>query len=248
MAMHEIGALLFQLGLRMHHGDIVSIDQWNENPRGVAWVDIPPRVTLFSHHGYLAHDVYPDGVADIVGYWAEDHILGGVTVFDRQAEQRASRYPPNVYFHSCRAGVTNRYYQLRDEQQQALLEFLLADTQSDNSPTSLLPIVADKSNTVRVDEEKAIFSHFYRDIWERKPPTQEYLKFLERAPKSVGDYPEYEAFFTHLNTNFGTTTIVCPCGRGECCTASNAAHGDTDGGTAEEKEKWSHDQDSKDAS
>lgn len=146
--MHEIGTILFQLGVRMHKGDIESIDQWNEKPHGVIWADVPPRATLFSHHGYLADDVYPQGVADIVGYWAEDRILGGVTVFDRQAEQRAPRYPPNVYFHSCRANVTNRYYQLRGDQQQALLDFLLANTQGHNSLTSPLPIVADNQNTV----------------------------------------------------------------------------------------------------
>lgn len=30
--------------------------------------------------------LYPHGFADVVGYWAETHIFGGVVVFDRGAD------------------------------------------------------------------------------------------------------------------------------------------------------------------
>lgn len=207
VSMHEIGALLFQLGLRLHDGNIESIDQWNERPPDATYVEVPPRPTLFNHHGYLADDVYPDGVADIVGYWAEDRILGGVTVFDRNSKQQAPEIPPNVYFHSCRALVTKRYYQLRDDQQQALMDFLLAE--HPDSSTSPLPILADNQNLVRVNAEAAILGHFYRDVWERKPPTEEHLKIMQSVPRGVGDYPEYEGFINHVNT-FPTVTITMP--------------------------------------
>lgn len=99
-----------------------------------------------------------------------------------------------------------------------------------------------------MDEEKAILSHFYRDAWERKPPTREHIKFLERAPRSVGDYPEYEAFIRHLNTNFGTTnvTIERPFSLGlrEDGTAGNAAQSDIDSRDVQGKEKEGPDQDS----
>lgn len=32
---------------------------------------------------YTKSEQYPKGVADVVGYWAETHIFGGVVVFDR---------------------------------------------------------------------------------------------------------------------------------------------------------------------
>jgi hypothetical protein len=208
IAMHEVGALLFQLGLRMHQGNIESIEQWNEKPPGARWELTPPKPTLFNHHAYLDGDVYPRGVADIVGYWAENRILGGVTVFDRQAEAMNPQFPPNVYFHSCRRRVTYRYYQLRDEQQQALLAYLLAENPDPSK--SPLPIVADNRNLVRVDEERAIQQHLYRDIWERKPPTREYLDGLRGTVRKVVDYPEYAAYIQHINATFDTTSVGMP--------------------------------------
>lgn len=147
----------------MHEGDIDSIDQWVdpgdlEDPNGGL---VSPRPTLFNHHAYIDDDIYPNGVSDMVGYWAENRVLGGVTVFDRQAEQRSPAFPPNPYFHSCRRGVTYRYYQLRDEQLESLLAFLMAkDPDPRKSP---MPILADNRNLVRVNEEHAIQQHLYRD-------------------------------------------------------------------------------------
>jgi hypothetical protein len=207
VAMHGIGTLLFQLWLRLHDGDIESIDQWSERPPDAAPLDFPPRPTLFNHVGYLAHDVYPDGVADLVGYWAEDRILGGVTVFDRNSEQQAPEFPPNVYFYSSRPSITNRYYQLRDDQQQALMDFLLAE--HPDPSTSPLPILADGRNLVRVNEEAAILGHLYRDVWERKPPTAEYIRMTERCARSVVDYPEYDRLIDNINA-LPTVTITVP--------------------------------------
>lgn len=42
----------------------------------------PPA--LFWHPWYQAYERYPDGVADMVGYWAESRIFGGVVLFDRR--------------------------------------------------------------------------------------------------------------------------------------------------------------------
>lgn len=80
MALHQFGVLLFQLDLRLHQGDVDSIVRWTM-PRpptatGV-WVDVPARPTIFNHPAYLDVDIYPEGVADIVGYWVEDRILAG---------------------------------------------------------------------------------------------------------------------------------------------------------------------------
>ncbi|KAM0554062.1 hypothetical protein ACHAPJ_007137 [Fusarium lateritium] len=190
VAFHEIGVLLLQLDFQIHQGDIDAITNW-KMPHAEGLVDVPPRPTLFSHHAYLDADIYPNGVADIVGYWAEDRVLGGVAVFDRRAEKSADTQISNIYFHSCRRRQTHRAYQLRDDQQEALFNFLL--TKADSLPPKLnpLPILSDARNSVRVDAEFAITHHdIYRDIWERKPITKEERRLVERQPKSDIDYPE----------------------------------------------------------
>lgn len=40
--------------------------------------------TLFLHRNYQDFKQYPNEVADIVGYWAEAQIFGGVVLFDRR--------------------------------------------------------------------------------------------------------------------------------------------------------------------
>lgn len=39
--------------------------------------------TAFCHAFYTAVEQYPNGVADVVAYWAEAKIFGGVVLFDR---------------------------------------------------------------------------------------------------------------------------------------------------------------------
>ena len=187
----------------MHRGDIESITNWKMPPvEGL--VDVPPRPTLFSHHAYLDADVYPDGVADIVGYWAEDRVLGGVAVFDRRVEDSISIQIPHIYFHSCRRRQTHRVYQLRDNQQEALFNFLLAETDFPPPEPNPLPVLSDTQNRVRVDSEIAITHHgIYRDIWERKPITIQERRALERQPKSDLDYPEFAEEVFRINKQLG---------------------------------------------
>ena len=37
----------------------------------------------FYHQAYTSDDMYPHAISDIVGYWAEAKIFGGVVLFDR---------------------------------------------------------------------------------------------------------------------------------------------------------------------
>jgi hypothetical protein len=55
--------------------DIPANDPW-------AAGRLPPR-TMFFHWAYQDSHQYPHGIADVVGYWAESKIFGGVVVFDR---------------------------------------------------------------------------------------------------------------------------------------------------------------------
>lgn len=66
-------------------------------------VDVAIRPTLFSHHAHLDADVYPEDVADVAGYCADDCILGGVAVFDRRREGLTTLQVPN---HSWRISIT----------------------------------------------------------------------------------------------------------------------------------------------
>lgn len=139
---------------------------WKWHPDG-------PLPTLFHHSWYVNHDQHPNRVADMVGYWAEARILGGVVVFDRRKPNvEPSADPDAIYFLSDRQGVTYRIHQLLPEQRKALLDFLTADDTPSANP---LPILADENNRIRVDPEEPIqTTGIYRDLWERKdlPPTE----------------------------------------------------------------------------
>ncbi len=71
---------------------------------------------LFSHLSYDALGQYPQGLADAVGYWAENRILGGVILFDRpEAWDDDTNPEPNVYIHSDRRRAMVAVLQARDE-------------------------------------------------------------------------------------------------------------------------------------
>ncbi|KAH7469819.1 hypothetical protein FOMA001_g14300 [Fusarium oxysporum f. sp. matthiolae] len=199
VALHQIAVWLHKLEPHLHQGDIGAVTYW-EMPLSETMARFPPGPTLFSHHDYLDDDIYPEGVADMVGYWAEDRILGGVTVFDRRPENPDEI--PNIYFHPCRKSQTIRVYQLRDEQQQALFDFLLQD---ESSPLpSPLPILGDKQNRIRVDAPRALtHHHIYRDIWERRPLTIIEMRIFDRRPKDEPDYPEVGDMIRRINAQGG---------------------------------------------
>ena len=129
----------------------------------------------------------------MVGYWAEDRILGGVALFDRSQLWHEDS-EPNVYFQSGRVDITFRTWQLLDAQQQALLSFLLTEADL-NQTSSPLPILPSSKNTVRVDPVDAIPVHkVYRDPWERAAPRLHLRmqRYTEPCTRSSLDYPEID--------------------------------------------------------
>ncbi|KAL2372743.1 hypothetical protein BDBG_03058 [Blastomyces gilchristii SLH14081] len=58
-------------------------------PDELLWPNMPPTPPLKAlpaelfHHSYDFWQQYPNGIADIVGYWAEYRLFGGVVLFDR---------------------------------------------------------------------------------------------------------------------------------------------------------------------
>lgn len=50
-----------------------------------------PAPAAFYHMSYCHAEQYPRGFADVVGYWAESKIFGGVVVFDRGETEKEVR-------------------------------------------------------------------------------------------------------------------------------------------------------------
>ncbi|KAK1764961.1 hypothetical protein QBC33DRAFT_579903 [Phialemonium atrogriseum] len=167
VAIHEIAVQLFKLGTSLHTNDPIA--SWVPAKDDMFWRFFPQGAwpTLFRHRWYVDDDQYPDGVADVVGYWAEARILGGVVLFDRRDPATCpDAQPDSIWFHSERVDVTYRMYQLLDEQKQQLLDFLT----SESPDLNLLPILGDEKNTRREDPEEPLENTgIYRNIYERKP-------------------------------------------------------------------------------
>ncbi len=130
----------------------------------------------------------------MVGYWAEDRILGGVALFDHSQLWNIEDNEPNVYFQSGRVHVTSRICQLLDAQQEELLRFLLADPKQSRDVCPL-PVLPSRENRVRIDWFDAIPRHkVYRDLWEREERKLDYRmdrSMGHRARNSL-DYPEVD--------------------------------------------------------
>ena len=181
VTIHQIGTFLFRLRLDMHDPDTTrdldtdTVMRWepDQNPSSRAI----PDPSLFTQPNFTALGQYPDGLSDMVGYWAEDRVLGGVFLFDRSRTWLADG-EPNMYIQCCRRNVTYRVCQLLDEQQDSILNFLRTmDTSAMRSP---FPILPGADNRSRIEPADAISIHqVYRDNWERSPPrrrlrTQQY--------------------------------------------------------------------------
>jgi len=169
VAIHEIAVQLFKkLGTSLHTNDPIASwvppkDDWNfwfVNPEG-AWP------TLFRHRFYVNNNQYPDGLADVVGYWAETRIFGGVVLFDRRHPATSPDVQPDsVWLHPQHKDVTYRIHQLLDDQKKQLLDFLT----SESPDLNLLPILPNDRNTRREDPEEPLQNTgIYRNIYERKP-------------------------------------------------------------------------------
>jgi hypothetical protein len=81
VACHDIAVLLYKIaeGGVGKHAEKPPARILLDND-GIPFPGIP---TDFYHTEYLDWEQYPQGVADMAGYWAEFELFGGVVVFDR---------------------------------------------------------------------------------------------------------------------------------------------------------------------
>lgn len=65
--------------------------------------------TLLYHCWYINHEKFPNDVADMVRFWAEARILGGVVLFNHRDPGRVpGADADSIWFHSERSDVTYR--------------------------------------------------------------------------------------------------------------------------------------------
>ncbi|ROW05789.1 hypothetical protein VMCG_05227 [Cytospora schulzeri] len=175
ISIHQIAVYLYNLDLDLGgHKDLVA---WVAPTNDLLYMIYPDGKlpSLFFHSQYRDIDQYPNGAADMVGYWAENQIFGGVVLFDRRkpSEREPHEDPDAIYIHPSHKKVTYRICKLLDTQKNKLLDYLLSEPDSDINHIPVpnpFPILPDGNNLSRIDPEEPIReTGIYRDLWERKP-------------------------------------------------------------------------------
>ncbi|KIH93158.1 hypothetical protein SPBR_02878 [Sporothrix brasiliensis 5110] len=200
VACHQIGATLYEWSdadaLHSRASVLAAIGhELDANRRNrVFHPSNLPKHTHFYHHSYIYQDQYPRGVADMVGYWAETRIFGGVAVFDRGRSGDANG---GVYFHSDRHSYGTSLYPPTEDQLKALMAFFTSTTVTATATATAaalppeacpLPVVSTSANRWRWDAGFA-FLHWniFRDRYERNvSPT--YRPYRHKMPAST--WPE----------------------------------------------------------
>lgn len=226
VAIHQIAVYLYSLDLNLgNHKDLVAWVSSKPNRRLYKRYPDGKLPTLFFHKQYENFRQYPQGIADIVGYWAEAQIFGGVVLFDRRGTTSVRNPLPDVrlfalapckvlldvlhmltsltksdaiFFHSNHRNVTYRIWKLLDKQRWELVRYLESDPETTDAASSPLPIHADSMNATRIDPEEPIEkTGVYRDPWERKAlGNKDGDTRLSSSAFSTLDYTSREEFST----------------------------------------------------
>ncbi|KAH8198083.1 hypothetical protein TruAng_007755 [Truncatella angustata] len=217
-SVHQIAVHLCNLEPKLHtKEDIASVLSWRHEPETVEimpgeWYTFEsrfePHPTLFFQGMYMDSDQYPDGLADVAGYWAEDLIFGGVVLFQHTVDENELG---DAFLHTGRQGAnqTIRVWRPTDSQLADLMLFLTSDP-AGNSDCPL-PLMATSTN-YRVDDWDAMAIYgIFRDRWERKLPQE---KDVSNVRLNSGDYPELEQMF--VNVNSGPSFDIPVASRSQC--------------------------------
>ncbi|KAJ4246193.1 hypothetical protein NW757_009647 [Fusarium falciforme] len=210
VACHQIAAYLFELDDGAHKHEVY--DNWMRQQlmesvlqsrpgKARSMYSIPPAA--FFHPSYVYPDQYPRGVADVVGYWAEGKIFGGVVVLDcGETEQECKA----MWIHGSLFRGPRTLYPPTQDQVDSLVKFLLASP-GEGAPCPL-PIHGTPENRPRWHPYHALAKyHIFRDKYERQPGPEP-PKHSHRGP-APADWPEmndyYIAFYTDMLRNNGAT-------------------------------------------
>ncbi|KAH7121478.1 hypothetical protein EDB81DRAFT_766293 [Dactylonectria macrodidyma] len=187
VACHQIAAHLFELDSGAHkhqlHQDWLDIEN-QATGDGLDLRPYDPPVAAFFHKAYQSAEQYPRGLADVVGYWAEGKIFGGVVVFDRgETEQECN----SMWIYGSDIFDPKTIYPPTEEQFDALVDFLLGGPNNTACP---LPIQGTRLNRPRWDPDHAIARfHIFRDKWERKIPA---APLQHECVRNSKDWPELD--------------------------------------------------------
>ncbi|KAH7154130.1 hypothetical protein DER46DRAFT_628035 [Fusarium sp. MPI-SDFR-AT-0072] len=141
VSIHQIAVYLYQQdGANHTHQDY---QKWINSPRDACQWDGHGHPTAFCHTFYLAVELYPNGDADTVGYWAEAKIFGGVFVFDRGESDSECN---ELYLHSGRRAGPFTLLPLTTDQSERLVDFLLGETEEPAASRSPLPFTVTSEN------------------------------------------------------------------------------------------------------
>ncbi|KAK2745992.1 hypothetical protein FQN55_005814 [Onygenales sp. PD_40] len=190
IACHEIAVFLFR---NVDGGRHKGCETWKPKPiliwpygasEPVAQPVPEPPPTVFFHRSYQDHDQYPNGVADMVGYWAESRLFGGVVLFDRGPEDVDAR---DIFIHPYEPH--RLIFQLSEAQIQQFADFVIPLSLSlSQRPVPPFPFKAERQ-TRRVDPWDAMATlHIFRNRYERKLPARR----VYNCVLTPEDYPEIE--------------------------------------------------------
>ncbi|RAK99426.1 uncharacterized protein BO80DRAFT_426421 [Aspergillus ibericus CBS 121593] len=147
-----------------------------------------PIPTHLYHTHFVDHDQYPMGVADVVGYWAEYQIFGGVVLFDRgesELEMREVFFHPDAHF---------MVFQLSEAQIDQFVAFGLPHRPSETCP---FPMKAER-DALRMDANDTFDRHIFRNRYERRRPVV--IPWITRPPRRrAEDYPQLLEYLAEIN-------------------------------------------------
>ncbi|KAK4032174.1 hypothetical protein C8A01DRAFT_50975 [Parachaetomium inaequale] len=183
VACHQIAVHLYNPDDGAHKHCIY--EEWRHLSRGQIQPGQYIAPTPFYHRSYLAHEQYPNGVADIVGYWAEAKIFGGVVIFDRGESGTDCRA---LFLHPARFKGPRTIFPPTPKQYDALVNFLLGPAPGPSDVACPIPIHATLENRWRYDPWDSMTRfNIFRDRYERKAPNGPRPR---RCVKSAIDWPE----------------------------------------------------------
>ncbi|KAH6895895.1 hypothetical protein B0T10DRAFT_587445 [Thelonectria olida] len=206
VARHQIAVYLYELDDGAHKHEVYA--RWAEHRRsegknGLDQSGYLMAPVAFFHRRFNFLQRYPNGLADVVGYWAEGKIFGGAIVFDRgETEQEVCEFGALLVLikitHRVRFSVQGHVdtwclfkWTENTLSSQAggvrLTHTLLLSNPDDHAPCPL-PIRATLARRPRWDADQAsAHYHIFRDKYERKitldPP-------IRHSRLTGGDWPE----------------------------------------------------------